>query len=132
MVAIAQIKPSNGGAHIVADMAGKAKQTKAPKLADEATPKVKGVAKSLRSSVCINNPATAREPPLNQAKVALGSLNMRICSLYSAAPKYGAIHIVAIEKVANSANSKSLFMRWHHHRSLLRMGNHYRATKKVL
>jgi hypothetical protein len=125
MVAIAQIKPSNGGAQIVAAMAGKAKQTKAPKLAEEATPKVKGVAKSLRNNVCINNPATARAPPLNQAKVARGSLNARICSLYSAAPKCGAIHIVAIEKAANSANSKSLFMRWHHHRSLLQTGNHY-------
>ena len=78
MVAIAQIKPSNGGAQIVAAMEGKAKQTKAPKLAEEATPKVKGVAKSLRNNVCINNPATASAPPLNQAKAALGSLNARI------------------------------------------------------
>ena len=132
MVAIAQINPSNGGAQIVVAIAGKAKQTKAPKLAEEATPKVKGVAKSLRSNVCINNPATARDPPLNQAKVARGSLNARICSLYSAAPKCGAIHIVAIEKAANSANSKSLFMRWHYHGSLLQMSNHHRATKKLL
>lgn len=114
-VDIAQIKPKSCGAQIVVDNTGKAKQMNAPKLAEDATPSVNGVAKSLRNNVCISSPDTANAPPLNQAKVTRGSLKLCICALYSATPKCGASHQAAADKTARTNSNIDLFMRRNHY-----------------